>query len=217
MSVPSLAVQSNGVGVVTGDNFDTYVQGGALLASLRAFTGLSNMTVWMLGFLSPGDGGQGMFYWNATSTATDDGGVTTIAPSGQTNGRWLRQANSGVMGISSATNVPLTTGTPADITSVTLLPGNWIVNGFVNFVPAGTTVITQLGAVITGTPNQTVLSLSGQLLTLPFSTGQPSLLSAGTGLVSLLIPTTLYLVATASFTVSTMAAGGSMVAMSVRP
>jgi len=90
MSVPSLNVASNGVGVISDDQLNTFIQGGALVANLRAFTGVSNQMVVLLGGAAPSDGLQGSFYWNATSTATDDGGVTVVAPSGATVGRWLR-------------------------------------------------------------------------------------------------------------------------------
>jgi hypothetical protein len=95
-SVPTNVVASNGVGVISDAQLDTYVQGGALLANLRAFNNaLTQMTAYMVGYTSPGDGGQGSFYWNSSSTATDDGGVTTIQPNGVTIGRWLRLVESG--------------------------------------------------------------------------------------------------------------------------
>lgn len=92
MSIPALIVQNNGVGVASDDNMNTWVQGGALLANLRAFVGVSSMTVWTVGTTTSGDGGQGMFVWNAGATAADDGGVTTIAPNGLITGRWIRQS-----------------------------------------------------------------------------------------------------------------------------
>ena len=87
---PGLTVAANGQGVITDQWQNTAVQGGALLANLRAFVGISNMTVYMLGTTAPNDGGQGTFYWNATSIAADDGGVTTIQPNGLLTGRWIR-------------------------------------------------------------------------------------------------------------------------------
>ena len=89
MAVPSNATYSNGSGVISGDQLDTFVQGGALVANLRVFTGLSNMTVATIGTSTAGDGGGGEFYWNSTSTATDDG-VTVVRPYGLTVGAWLR-------------------------------------------------------------------------------------------------------------------------------
>jgi hypothetical protein len=89
---PNLTVSSNGIGVVPDALLNTFVQGSAVLANLRSFVGLSNMNVWMVGFETPNDGGQGVFYFNSSSTATDDGGVTIIQPNGLTTGRWLRQS-----------------------------------------------------------------------------------------------------------------------------
>ena len=88
---PALTVQANGVAVLTDQYMNGLVQGGALLPQIRSFTGLSGMNVWMLGFAVPNDGGQGMFYWNASAIQADDGGVTTIQPNGALYGRWIRQ------------------------------------------------------------------------------------------------------------------------------
>lgn len=92
--VPTLTTYSPGVGVFNADWGNTVVQGGALLTNLRNYPGLSNMTVWMTGTAVPGDGGQGMFYWNGSATAADDGGLTTIAVPGVPTGRWIRQTSS---------------------------------------------------------------------------------------------------------------------------
>ena len=91
MTVPALTTYSAGIGAFSSEWGNTVVQGGALLADLRGFQGLSNMTVWMVGTTAQGDGGQGMFVWNGSATTADDGGVTAIAVSGVTTGRWMRQ------------------------------------------------------------------------------------------------------------------------------
>jgi hypothetical protein len=97
--IPYLIVQSNGIGVLNGDNFNTFVQGGCLLANLQAFTGLPNMTVYLIGFNAPGDGGQGAFYWNASWTGTPDN-QNSIQPYGVYVGAWLRlPAGAGSNGI----------------------------------------------------------------------------------------------------------------------
>lgn len=59
-----------------------------------AFDGLS---VIMLGYAEPGDGGGGRFIYDATSTAGDDGG-TVIAPNGG-GGRWIRTITSGLYSV----------------------------------------------------------------------------------------------------------------------
>lgn len=93
---PALLVSANGAGVITDENLNTFVQGGALLANLRAFPGLSRMTVWMIGTTAANDGGQGMFYYNPAAITADDGGLTSIQPFGVIFGRWLRQSGSSV-------------------------------------------------------------------------------------------------------------------------
>lgn len=46
------------------------------VADLRALTVTADeMTVTLLGFYEPGDGGQGIFFWNDRETAPDDGGI----------------------------------------------------------------------------------------------------------------------------------------------
>lgn len=98
MTVPTNAVQANGVGAVSDDELNTFIQTCNNLSAARAFVGVTNMTIILLGFSTPGDGGAGTFYWNATSTAPDDGGETIIRPTGVTLGAWVRdgQAPGGV-------------------------------------------------------------------------------------------------------------------------
>jgi len=57
---------------------------------LKTFTdAVDNRSVEVLGFYTEGDGGGGTFFWDASSTATDNGG-TVIAATGVTTGRWKR-------------------------------------------------------------------------------------------------------------------------------
>lgn len=93
MTQPSPAIQYIGVGVVGADQYNTYVQVCLNYAQMRTFTGLSNMAVLALGGSTPADGGQGIYYWNATSTAPDNNS-TVIVPSGSTQGAWLLDATS---------------------------------------------------------------------------------------------------------------------------
>jgi hypothetical protein len=48
-----------------------------------------NDSISVLGYYAEGDGGGGTFYWDATSTDTDNGG-TIIQATGVTTGRWIR-------------------------------------------------------------------------------------------------------------------------------
>lgn len=97
MAVPSNNVQQQGQGVASADQFNTYVQTVLNVAVARNFPAQSNMQMSLQGFTTPGDGGQGLFVWSSTSTASDDGGITAIVPNGATQGAWLRLA--GVSGV----------------------------------------------------------------------------------------------------------------------
>ena len=85
----SLNLFADGLGSVSADALNSFVQNGGLIASLRSFSANSGMVVYVIGGASADDGKQGSFYYNSTSTATDDG-VNVIVPNGQTQGAWLR-------------------------------------------------------------------------------------------------------------------------------
>lgn len=64
------------------------------MADLRLVSGQQpNDVVFLKGYRTVSDGGEGTFYWNSTSTITDNGG-TIIKPTGSTaSGRWIRMFN----------------------------------------------------------------------------------------------------------------------------
>lgn len=94
MSLPFLSVAVNGQGAVSADQLNTYEQTCNTIYDLRNFSGAGAfgiMQVYCRGQYAVADGGQGLFYWNATSVAADDNGATTIQPSGSPSaGRWIR-------------------------------------------------------------------------------------------------------------------------------
>lgn len=59
------------------------------IAELKQRVGIANSNISLLGYYSVGDGGGGEFYWDSTSTETDNGG-TIIQVTGFTTGRWKR-------------------------------------------------------------------------------------------------------------------------------
>ena len=89
LTAPAPQVQYAGQGVVSADVYNTYVQAVYNYPQLRTFTGLNNMCVCALGTSTPNDGGQGHFYYNASSTAADNN-TTVIVPNSQTLGAWIR-------------------------------------------------------------------------------------------------------------------------------
>jgi hypothetical protein len=115
----------------------------------------------------------------------------------------------------------LTTGTAASLTSISLTAGDWDVTGFVGLTPAATTNVTvSFGGIslvnntIDTAPLRSVQQISpttgGTVYNNAFSFTLP------TARLSLSATTTVYLVATANFTVSTMTAYGSIRARRVR-
>jgi hypothetical protein len=60
------------------------------IADLKALTTFADPCFNVFGCHSPGDGGGGQFYWDAQSTATDDGGTVISPASNPPVGRWKR-------------------------------------------------------------------------------------------------------------------------------
>jgi hypothetical protein len=121
--------------------------------------------------------------------------------------------------IPSGSAVSLTTATPANVTSITLSPGDWDISGVLDFNPAATTSVTN----VTASVSLTSATLSGQtggngLGTDPTMAWNQAA-SVPAGVMALEVPavrlsitktTTVYLVAQATFTVSTMTAYGTI-------
>jgi hypothetical protein len=88
--LPSLAVQVNGQGTVSADNYNTFEQTCNVAADLRNFVGIDGIQVSMRGIESPNDGGQGTFYWNSSAITPVDDNVNTIVPYSSATGCWSR-------------------------------------------------------------------------------------------------------------------------------
>jgi hypothetical protein len=107
--------------------------------------------------------------------------------------------------------VALSTGTPANVTSISLTAGDWDVWGSVAFNPAGTTTITaESGGINTVTGTLPTSPGGGGFVSLAggFTTGAGDTLPVGSTRLSLPATTTVYLVAQAAFAISTMGAYG---------
>ena len=90
MSAPALAKYIQGQGAVSADGLNTFQQTCDNFAQLRSFTGASGMQVFVRGKTTAGDGLFGVFYWNATSAATDDNLTAIVPTSSVGSGAWLR-------------------------------------------------------------------------------------------------------------------------------
>lgn len=235
MSAPALTVSVNGGPPTSGDLLNTFEQTCNIPSDLRSFIGVSGVQVYMRGYSSPGDGGQGNFYWNALGTAADDNGVTTIAPYGSILGVWTRLTGA-IYGTTTNTNalpgqvgeyvvstilssapVPLSSGVGTNITSISLTGGDWDVSGLVGYIPANTTTTSfveqslSLASATIGAETNTTFAQVNE--TGGVAAGR---WLVGTDRFSLAATTVIYLVSAPSFGVSTMTGFGTIRARRVR-
>lgn len=119
-----------------------------------------------------------------------------------------------------AATTAVTTATPLNIVSIVLNPGDYAITGAINFTPAGTTSVTVLSgginsvtATLPSIDNGLVqFSTAANVIVNPFTIVIPELIITIAGNTS----ATLYLVANAVFTVSTLTASGYINAKQLR-
>ena len=120
--------------------------------------------------------------------------------------------------VAAGSAVALTTATTANVTSISLTAGDWDVSGIVQYTPTGTTSVTQL----TQGSSSTTATLGAQGTFSKFVTAANVLGAVDPAWnlpvtrLSLASTTTIYLVANATFTVSTLTAYGIISARRVR-
>ncbi len=108
---------------------------------MRAFVPRSeNVIIQLTGYYTPGDGGGGYFYWDATSSEADNGG-TVLAPAGTNVGRYFRLCEENVRNVRwfGAVGSGKKDDTNAIQNAIDSLPGS---GGTVRF-PGGTYAITR--------------------------------------------------------------------------
>jgi hypothetical protein len=115
MAAPQLTQYVQGQGVISGDQANTFEQTCDNVSQMRALVGTTGMQIYTRGYSSPNDGGQGPFYWNATSTASDDG-QNTIVPTGAGSGAWNRLRGSPCFSYRLNTAISNVTGNAAAFT-----------------------------------------------------------------------------------------------------
>jgi hypothetical protein len=241
MSVPALTVFADGPVAVDADNLNTFVQTAQTANQLRTLTGVIGMTVMLQGIAAPGDGLGGFFFWNAAATAADDnlntlvpngsipgawlrleiagqGSFQPLLTPGQLNGTTTNDnALAGNVGefVSSTVllgaAVPLTTATAANVTSISLTPGDWDVWGTVAYIPGVATTYQSIYAWI-NTVSATAPTVpdagAENSIAAAMTTGATQILPTGMTRISIAVTTTVYLGAYANFGVSTLAAYG---------
>ncbi len=63
------------------------------MAALKALSPGQHSQVWLEGYYTPQDGGQGLFQWDQTSTQNDNAGTIIIPDSNPSQGRWIRDTS----------------------------------------------------------------------------------------------------------------------------
>lgn len=123
MGVPANLIYTQGTGApaITADNLNTFTQVETTLSGARGFSGIQNQQIFLQGYSSANDGGQGNFVW-FLGTGVDDGGITTIVPTGNTSGYWSRIGNSSVIYVpQTINNAAGVTLTAANLTNQVLV------------------------------------------------------------------------------------------------
>ena len=174
--------------------------------------------------------GTGVAVFSASPTFTGTVGIAaltatgTITPS-QTAGivgtTTNNNANAGSVGeyvTNAATATSLTSGATSNAVTLSLTAGDWDVSGSVTFAPAGSTTIQvlQLGISTTSATFPAANTGGSIALRTSFTTGGAQLLASPATRISVASTTTVYLVANATFGVSTMTADGFIRARRVR-
>lgn len=177
MTGPILTNYQNGVGNISGPQANSFVQNAQNVAQLRAFVGVTPLVVFLEGYVTPGDNGQGNFYWNASAVnPVDDGGVTTIVPPAAASGCWSRISVLGTISTltpGSYTNTNITVSPQGQITQIS----NGVINeGFNNFIETPyfenipsppTASLTQIFAAGTAVYNNMPMVVPAYTLTMP--------------------------------------------------
>ena len=220
LNATSIGATTPGTGVFTTLSASTPVgvtSGGTGLGTLTNHgvlvgAGTSNITqlgVAITGQMLVGVTGADPAFGNTVSTLTATGTITPSSTNGIVGTTTNDNANTGSVGeyINSTTITPgisLSTGTPANITSISLTAGDWDVWGHLAPSPAGGTTITQIRANIS-TTSATIGSYGD-----PGSVLLSSTLPAGSANIASIIPIRLSLASTTTvFLVGQVAFGGS--------
>lgn len=192
--------------------------------STGAFTTLSaSSTVSGAGFTarfaSPGPIGNTAASTGAFTTLSSTGAYTPSSTNGIVGTTTNDNANAGSIGEYTTNQggaISLTSATAANVTSVSLTAGDWDVTGVIQFLPAAGTTVSLIQAGVTTTSATQPAFPGSTLLQSSFATGGTEQLMAPVVRFSLSATTTVFMVATCTFGVSTLTATGFIRARRVR-
>lgn len=157
----------------------------------------------------------------SATTITASSTITPNQTAGIVGTTTNNNANAGSVGEYQTANTlttAATTGTPLNATSISLTAGDWDVNGLVQFNPAAGTVTQTIIAGISTTSATFVATPFFQAVAItPAATASAgNIIEAPMTRISIAGTTTVYLVAQANFTVSTMTVSGIIRARRIR-
>ncbi|WP_109477725.1 hypothetical protein [Paraburkholderia sp. C35] len=194
------------------------------IASIAANTVLANATGSSAGptaFAMPSCSGtlnslqwtSGAGFTCATPTVTGTGSVVLANQpviNGVTNGSAAAAGQVGQVLTNATAGTSLTTGTPANATSVSLTAGDWDVQCSATYIPGASTTISTLvqGVSTTSATFPAVNSGAYSQIIASFTTGQGQIAFTPVTTINVSTTTTAYCVAQAAFGVSTMTVSG---------
>jgi hypothetical protein len=175
----------------TSTNFDSYVQVNAALAGTTTPANVANFKASGVSLLG---------------TNTNDSAAAG----------WIGES---VTASAASTSVPLTTATPANLTSISLSAGDWDVSGVCAYTTAATTVVTSTKCGLSST--SATFGTLGTYSTDTFASVTPGAIEwkaqpVAVTRISLSAATTIYLVGQSAFTTSTQTGGGAIFARRAR-
>jgi len=179
----------------------TYATIAQATTALAATGGTANNVI--LGGITPAAAAFTTVVMSSTFKPQSVSGVvgTTVADNAQAG-------SIGEFVTATGTNVPLTSNTPANVTSISLTAGDWDVTGNIYFTPAtGTTIANEVSGISTTSVTFPAIPLYA-FSSLAVSANQEISLIPPQTRINVASTTTVYLIAQSSFTVSTLTATG---------
>lgn len=88
--LPQNAYFTQGQGAASAGVLNAMVQAVPTVAALRNIVGVNLVVVYLEGFTTPGDSGQGHFWWNSAATGADNGTTVVKSPGVSGPGAWIR-------------------------------------------------------------------------------------------------------------------------------
>ena len=187
---------TTGAGNLTGPSTSGYIL--ASVTGVSTLTGTPSSTTY-----ARGDGTWSALSSPVTGTTTNNNAATGVIGEYQTST------------LATGSSISLTTATAANVVSVSLTAGDWDVRGVVDYTLGTSTATTYMQQGISVT--SATLGSQDTYSSYPFAmlAGADAALTTPTVRISLASTTTVYLVAKAAFTVSTLKAYGSIFARRV--